>query len=61
MLIFYFSSEKFILTSQCAEVVRPIMALLHPECKALENFEALMALTNLAGVSPSVRYFCLIL
>ncbi|GBM84315.1 Protein unc-45 B [Araneus ventricosus] len=40
---------------RCAEVVRPIMALLHPECKALQNFEALMALTNLAQVSPSVR------
>ncbi|XP_054707044.1 protein unc-45 homolog B-like [Uloborus diversus] len=40
---------------RCAEVVRPIMALLHPECKGLQNFEALMALTNLAQVSPSVR------
>ncbi|GIY72086.1 protein unc-45 homolog B [Caerostris darwini] len=40
---------------RCAEVVRPIMALLHPECKGLQNFEALMALTNLAPVSPSVR------
>ncbi|GIX73165.1 protein unc-45 homolog B [Caerostris extrusa] len=39
----------------CAEVVRPIMALLHPECKGLQNFEALMALTNLAPVSPSER------
>lgn len=40
---------------RCAEVVRPIMKLLHPSCKGLENFEALMALTNLAQVSPSVR------
>ncbi|KAG8191985.1 hypothetical protein JTE90_002255 [Oedothorax gibbosus] len=40
---------------RCAEVVRPIMALLHPDCKGLQNFEALMALTNLAQVSPSVR------
>ncbi|KAF8781399.1 Protein unc-45 like protein [Argiope bruennichi] len=40
---------------RCAEVVRPIMSLLHPDCKALQNFEALMALTNLAQVSPSVR------
>lgn len=31
------------------EVVRPLLGLLHQECKALENFEALMALCNLAG------------
>lgn len=37
-----------------AEVVRPIMELLHVECSALQNFEALMALTNLAQVSESV-------
>jgi len=30
------------------EVVRPLLSLLHPECSALENFEALMALCNLA-------------
>ena len=40
---------------RCVEVVRPIMALLHPECEGLQNFEALMSLTNLAQVSPSVR------
>ncbi|KAK2725490.1 hypothetical protein QYM36_000098 [Artemia franciscana] len=33
---------------QC-EVVRPLLALLHPECSALETFEGLMALCNLAG------------
>lgn len=31
------------------------MALLHPDCSGLENFEALMALCNLAQVSPSIR------
>ncbi|RMZ96061.1 hypothetical protein BpHYR1_001189 [Brachionus plicatilis] len=37
------------------EVVRPLIKLLHPEKTALENFESLMALTNLAGVNDSVR------
>ncbi len=37
------------------EVVGPIMALLHPDRKGLQNFEALMALTNLAQTSPAVR------
>ncbi|OAD61880.1 Protein unc-45 like protein B [Eufriesea mexicana] len=37
------------------EVVRPFINLLNPECSALENFEALMALCNLAGVNDSVR------
>ncbi|KAG7212653.1 hypothetical protein KM043_012936 [Ampulex compressa] len=37
------------------EVIRPFLNLLNPECSALENFEALMALCNLAGVSDSVR------
>ncbi|KAJ8711376.1 hypothetical protein PYW07_008618 [Mythimna separata] len=37
------------------EVVRPLVALLHPDCTALENFEALMALCNLAGMSESTR------
>ncbi|KAH9373432.1 hypothetical protein HPB48_009477 [Haemaphysalis longicornis] len=40
---------------RAAEVIRPLMALLHPECSALQNFESLMALTNLATVSESVR------
>lgn len=39
---------------RCAEVVRPIMELLRIECSSLQNFEALMALTNLAQVSESV-------
>lgn len=37
------------------EVIRPLLNLLHPDCSALENFEALMALCNLASVSSSVR------
>ncbi|CAF0892146.1 unnamed protein product [Didymodactylos carnosus] len=37
------------------EVVRPIIKLLKPDQTALENFEALMALTNLAAVGESVR------
>lgn len=37
------------------EVVRPFINLLDPDCSALENFEALMALCNLAGVNDSVR------
>ncbi|XP_017875357.1 protein unc-45 homolog B [Ceratina calcarata] len=37
------------------EVVRPFINLLNPECSALENFEALMALCNLAGVNDAVR------
>jgi len=37
------------------EVVRPFINLLNPECTALENFESLMALCNLAGVNDSVR------
>lgn len=37
------------------EVIRPFLKLLDPECSALENFEALMALCNLAGVSDTVR------
>ena len=40
---------------RAVEVVRPIMQLLHVECTALQNFEALMALTNLAQHSESVR------
>lgn len=37
------------------EVIRPLLALLHMECSALENFESLLALCNLAGVSETVR------
>ena len=37
------------------EIVRPIIKLLKVEHTALENFEALMALTNLASIGESVR------
>ncbi|CAL1540162.1 unnamed protein product [Lymnaea stagnalis] len=37
------------------EVVRPLLSLLHADRSGLQNFEALMALTNLASVSESVR------
>lgn len=37
------------------EVITPLLNLLNPECSALENFEALMALCNIAGVNDSVR------
>ncbi|KAH6936395.1 hypothetical protein HPB50_016455 [Hyalomma asiaticum] len=35
---------------RAVEVVRPLLSLLHPDCSALQGFEALMALTNLATV-----------
>uniref|UniRef100_A0A8D3CKT8 Unc-45 myosin chaperone A n=1 Tax=Scophthalmus maximus TaxID=52904 RepID=A0A8D3CKT8_SCOMX len=37
------------------EVVRPLVSLLSLECTLLQNFEALMALTNLAGISDRLR------
>lgn len=37
------------------ELVRPLLNLLHLECSALQNFEALLALTNLSSISDSVR------
>jgi len=40
---------------RCCDVVRPIAKLLHEDCKSIENFEALLALGNLASVSESVR------
>jgi hypothetical protein len=39
------------------ELIRPLLGLLDLECNALENFEALMALCNLAGFdAPRKRY-----
>ena len=35
--------------------MRPIALLLDTECEGLENFEALMALGNLASLNESVR------
>ncbi|CAF0748495.1 unnamed protein product [Adineta ricciae] len=37
------------------ELVRPIIKLLKPDRTALENFEALLALTNLASIGESIR------
>ncbi|KAF6273435.1 unc-45 myosin chaperone A [Rhinolophus ferrumequinum] len=37
------------------EVVRPLVSLLHLNCTGLQNFEALMALTNLAGINERLR------
>ncbi|XP_028561992.2 protein unc-45 homolog A isoform X1 [Podarcis muralis] len=37
------------------EVVRPLVGLLHLNRSALQNFEGLMALTNLAGTSERLR------
>lgn len=40
---------------RCLEVVRPLIRLLGPDKKGLQQFESLMALTNLAQVSDDVR------
>lgn len=37
------------------EVIRPLLSLLHPDCKGLENFEALMALCNIAQMNEQAR------
>lgn len=37
------------------EVIRPLLNQLHADCIALENFEAMMALCNLAQMNESVR------
>lgn len=42
-------------TIQIYETVRPLVSLLSLECTLLQNFEALMALTNLAGISERLR------
>lgn len=40
---------------RCLEVIRPLLNQLHADYTALENFEALMALCNLASVNDSIR------
>lgn len=40
---------------RCLEVVRPLIRLLGPDKKGLQQFESLMALTNLAQVNDDVR------
>lgn len=37
------------------EVIRPLLNQLHVDCTALENFEAMMALCNLAAMNETVR------
>ncbi|XP_030754839.1 protein unc-45 homolog B [Sitophilus oryzae] len=37
------------------EVIRPLLSLLHQDCSALENFESLMALCNIAQINESAR------
>lgn len=36
-------------------MVRPLVSLLTLDCSLLQNFESLMALTNLAGISERLR------
>ena len=40
---------------RCLEVVRPLIRLLGPDKNGLQQFESLMALTNLAQISDDVR------
>ncbi|CAG9857405.1 unnamed protein product [Phyllotreta striolata] len=37
------------------EVVKPLISLLHPDCTGLENFEALLALCNVAQMNETAR------
>ncbi|KAJ8247254.1 hypothetical protein COCON_G00234210 [Conger conger] len=37
------------------EVVRPLVSLLHPDRDGIQNYEALMSLTNLAGLNDKLR------
>lgn len=48
-------SSPALLSPQIYEVVRPLVSLLHLQRTGLENFEGLMALTNLAGISERLR------
>ena len=41
--------------TQSIDVIRPISQLLDTECSGIENFEALMALGNLASLNESTR------
>lgn len=40
---------------RCLESIRPFLGLLHPDYTALENFEAMMALCNMASLNEIVR------
>ncbi len=50
-----FSSQLSVLSRQSVDVIRPICQLLNVECSGIENFEALMALGNLASLGESTR------
>lgn len=53
MFVFFF--VVVFVFGQIYEVVRPLASLLSLECTLLQNFEALMALTNLAGINDRLR------
>ena len=53
MLKMLFEIDFFLL--QAVDIIRPICNLLSSECGGLENFEALMALCNLAALNESTR------
>lgn len=40
---------------QVYEVVRPLVSLLNTERDGMQNFEALMGLTNLSGFNDKLR------
>ena len=48
-------SRNILISFQSVDIIRPICQLLKSECDGLENFEALMALGNLATVNDSCR------
>lgn len=49
-------NPEVVFTGQRAlECIRPFLLLLHPDCTGLENFEALMALCNIAQLSEAAR------
>uniref|UniRef100_A0A8C7YM64 Unc-45 myosin chaperone A n=1 Tax=Oryzias sinensis TaxID=183150 RepID=A0A8C7YM64_9TELE len=52
---YLFHLANLIFSPQIYEVVRPLVSLLSLNCTLLQNFEALMALTNLAGISERLR------
>lgn len=45
---------------QIYEVVRPLVSLLHPERDGVQNYEALLSLTNLAGLNDKLRWGLLV-
>ena len=47
--------EFVVFSTQHLEVVRPLVKLLDLDKTGLQNFEALMALTNLSSMNDTVR------